>query len=79
MQPDEESNNSELTELLQVSSLSLIDATDKDLPEEFSVQCNQAENFLCIRCRRFCANVENEPCSRCREVLEQKSFLTSIQ
>jgi isoleucyl-tRNA synthetase len=66
---DEPLNNSELCEILQVSSVTLSTSNESDLQISYKV----SEEDLCPRCRRFAAM--NGVCGRCESVLKEKQML----
>ena len=62
--------DSELCEILQVSSILLEESKDN----EWSISFEVVENELCPRCRRFQVKENCLTCSRCLKVLESKNF-----
>ena len=69
MQPEEQSSWSELAEILQVSSVKLV---EHKVPLKYHVELAQTtETHLCGRCRRYTSQEVDEPCSHCRQVIAQ--------
>ncbi|XP_022185794.2 isoleucine--tRNA ligase, mitochondrial [Nilaparvata lugens] len=69
-QNTEKSSDSQLVEILQVSSVSLTEHTSSD--ELFSVRMKSAYGITCVRCRRNRVNVLDEDlCQRCLQVLDK--------
>ena len=66
---NEPSSDSELCEILQVSSVILTESKEPDLQISYKV----AEEELCPRCRRF--STKNVVCVRCENVLKEKQIL----
>ncbi|XP_059226112.1 isoleucine--tRNA ligase, mitochondrial [Stomoxys calcitrans] len=61
-------SDSELCEILQVQSVTLIKSCDPS--SEVDVDLTEIEGTLCPRCRRYAVISANEICSRCCKVLE---------
>lgn len=59
---------SQLTEILQVSSVTLVESGSH---LKFHVELAKTSRHLCGRCRRFTAHSANEPCDRCQQVLDK--------
>jgi hypothetical protein len=59
---------SQLTEILQVSSVTLVES---ESPRKFHVALAETSRHLCGRCRRFTACRADEPCDRCQQVLDK--------
>ncbi|XP_055843625.1 isoleucine--tRNA ligase, mitochondrial [Episyrphus balteatus] len=70
LQPTKTSTNSELCELLQVSSVELVE--DPSL-SDCTVALSEDGSILCPRCRRFCVNSEDSICERCEQVLQSRN------
>jgi hypothetical protein len=59
---------SQLTEILQVSSVTLVESGSH---VKFHVELADTSQHLCGRCRRFTARSADEPCDRCQHVLDK--------
>ncbi|XP_021926918.1 isoleucine--tRNA ligase, mitochondrial isoform X2 [Zootermopsis nevadensis] len=68
LQEEEHSCWSQLTEILQVSSVMLV---EKRSPLKFHVELRETLQQICGRCRRFTAHSVDEPCDRCQQVLDK--------
>ncbi|XP_069680707.1 isoleucine--tRNA ligase, mitochondrial [Periplaneta americana] len=66
LQKEECSSWSELVEILQVSSVTLVES---DSPVRFHLEVAETSAHLCGRCRRFTAQASHEHCDRCHQVL----------
>uniref|UniRef100_A0A146L1W0 Isoleucyl-tRNA synthetase n=1 Tax=Lygus hesperus TaxID=30085 RepID=A0A146L1W0_LYGHE len=68
LQEDGESVNSDLTAILQVSTVIL--NKDEGI-RGYSIEARATDHSVCDRCRRFCVEDSNdEICDRCKDVLE---------
>lgn len=65
MQPDEESLDSELTELLQIASVRKV-AADSTV-----VELKETSRGRCPRCRRYTALSVDSLCERCETVVNK--------
>jgi isoleucyl-tRNA synthetase len=68
LQEEVQSSWSQLTEILQVSSVTLEESRS---PCKFYIELEETSQHLCGRCRRFTASSIDEPCGRCQQVLEK--------
>ena len=68
LQEEVQSSWSQLTEILQVSSVTLEESKS---PLKFYVNLAETSQHLCGRCRRFTAHSVDEPCDRCQQVLDK--------
>jgi len=68
LQEDVQSSWSQLTEILQVSSVTLAESRS---PQKFHMELSETSQHLCGRCRRFTARSVDEPCDRCQQVLDK--------
>lgn len=68
LQEEEHSCWSQLTEILQVSSVMLVEQRS---PLKFHVELRETLQQICGRCRRFTAHSVDEPCDRCQQVLDK--------
>lgn len=59
------SGDSQLAEILQVSSVTLLEGEEREL----QVTVGLAEAYLCERCRKHTSSTLGEPCQRCAQVL----------
>nr|CAD7263658.1 unnamed protein product [Timema shepardi] len=64
-QAEEYSSESQLSEILQVSSVRL-----SDEPNSVQVHLERSRNHLCARCRRYTSSQTDRPCPRCQQVLD---------
>lgn len=67
MQSEEQSDSSELAEILQVSSVYLTYAND--VQSSFKVEISNCTGYFCDRCRRYTSSKHGEPCPRCSDVI----------
>lgn len=67
LQKDQESSTSELCEILQLSSITLLKSSTAD---ETQIELHTVEKLLCQRCRRHLELDSNGLCSRCVKVLD---------
>lgn len=70
MEPE---NDSQLCELLQVSSATIIPSDN--VQGDSQMQARKIEKSLCSRCRRFAVDSTETICSRCVDVLREKNVL----
>lgn len=66
----ESEESSELCEILQVSSITLIPNENNDF---ITISAQPIERSLCPRCRRFAIDMNQILCSRCEKVLNDKT------
>nr|CAD7588297.1 unnamed protein product [Timema genevievae] len=64
-QAEEYSSESQLSEILQVSSVRL-----SNKPNSAQFQLEKSRNHLCARCRRYTSLQTDQPCPRCQQVLD---------
>lgn len=67
LQKDRESSTSELCDILQLSSITLIESSTTT---ETQVELHNIEKTLCQRCRRHPELDKNGLCNRCIKVLD---------
>ena len=67
LQTDQESSTSELCDILQLSSVILIESPTVT---ETQVELHNTEKILCQRCRRHPEVDKNSLCGRCVKVLD---------
>ncbi|XP_012524598.2 isoleucine--tRNA ligase, mitochondrial [Monomorium pharaonis] len=67
LQKDQESSTSELCEILQLSSITLVESPTVT---ETQIELHNTEKMLCQRCRRHPELDKNGLCSRCIKVLD---------
>jgi len=68
LQEEERSCWSQLAEILQVASVTLVESRS---PVKFHMELAETSGQLCGRCRRFTACSGDEPCERCQQVLDK--------
>lgn len=66
LQKEKQSSTSEICDILQVSSVTLVQDNDRD---DIQIDLAPIEKSLCGRCRRHPESQPGEPCIRCIEVL----------
>jgi len=67
LQKDQESSTSELCDILQLSSVILIESPTVT---ETQIELHNTEKILCQRCRRYPEVDKNGLCGRCIKVLD---------
>ncbi|CAD6241934.1 GSCOCG00009383001-RA-CDS [Cotesia congregata] len=72
LQPENTSTSSELCNILQVNSVTLIEDTECTTPK---VDLKPIEQALCKRCRKFSESTPGEPCIRCIQIINLYSTL----
>lgn len=70
LQNERQSWTSELCNILQVSSVTLIKNSDLSTPQ---ISLKPNDNLLCKRCRKYSASASEELCVRCETVLIESS------
>jgi len=64
LHPKNNISSSDLIEFLQVNSIDLI------LGDTIDVKSNGTKGILCKRCRRWCAEENDELCERCDKIIQ---------